>query len=308
MKRDRYAAQVRLLVRVLPLIAEERAFALKGGTAINLFHRDLPRYSVDADLIYLPVEGREESLAAIATALTRLATRIEDRVAGARATVVSGGGGQETRIVVQTQVAQVKIEVSPIMRGTLFPPRTMSVREAVQEAFGFAENPVVSFEELYAGKIIAALDRAHPRDLFDVHHLLHEEGITDALFRTTLIYAISSGRPMHEVLDPSPIDLTDLYVQEFEGMTVRPLPLETLHAVRERLVSHVRGRLTGDAAAFLEGVHDCEPDFESIGLPQAADLPAVRWKLLNLKALKTQDPMRHAEQRDALRALFVDRN
>lgn len=184
----------------------------------------------------------------------------------------------------------------------------MIVREAVEKEFGFAEMPVISFEELFAGKIIAALERAHPRDLFDIHHLLHDEGITDVLFKATLIYLTSSGRPMHEVLDPSPIDLTDIYIREFEGMTVKPLPLETLYAARERLVSHVREKLTGDAAAFLEGVHNCEPDFGLIGLPQAAALPAVRWKLLNLTKLMAENPKRHAGQRDALRALFVDRS
>ena len=44
---DRYRAQVRLLIDVLPYVAREEVFALKGGTAINLFHRDLPRLSVD---------------------------------------------------------------------------------------------------------------------------------------------------------------------------------------------------------------------------------------------------------------------
>ncbi len=302
--RERYAAQVRLLVRLIPFVAEETDFALKGGTAINLFYRDLPRYSVDIDLIYLPVKDRAESLKAIATALERLAKRIESAIAEARATIVSGGGNQDTRIIVQTSDAQVKIEVSPVMRGTLFPPQPMMVHEAVEAEFGFAEMPVIAFEELFAGKIIAALDRAHPRDLFDVHHLLVEEGISDALFRATLIYLISSGRPMHELLDPSPIDLSDIYAREFDGMTAEPLPLEALYKARENLVSKLRVKLVGDAAAFLEGLHNCEQDFDLIGLPQAAELPAVRWKLLNLEKFKADDPKRHAEQLDALRALF----
>ncbi|MCH8489431.1 MAG: nucleotidyl transferase AbiEii/AbiGii toxin family protein [Oceanicaulis sp.] len=304
--RERYAAQVRLLVRLIPIVAEETDFALKGGTAINLFYRDLPRYSVDIDLIFLPIKGRDESLAAIAHALTRLAGRIESAIAGARAIIVAGGGNQETRVIVQTNEAQVKVEVSPVLRGTLFPPEPMIVHEAVEAAFGFAEMQVISFEELFAGKIIAALDRAHPRDLFDVHHLLHEEGISDALFQATLIYLISSGRPMHELLDPGPIDIADIYVREFDGMAAKPLPVETLYAARERLVLELRSRLTGAAAAFLEGVHCCEPDFDRIGLPQSAALPAVRWKLLNLETFKTGDPKRHADQLNALRALFAD--
>ena len=304
MMRERYAAQVRLLVRLIPFVAEETDFALKGGTAINLFYRDLPRYSVDIDLIYLPIKDRAGSLEAIATALERLAKRIESAIAGARATIVPGGGNQETRIIVQTSDAQVKIEVSPVMRGTLFLPQPMIVHEAVETEFGFAEMPVIAFEELFAGKIIAALDRAHPRDLFDVHHLLDEEGISDALFQATLIYLISSGRPMHELLDPSPIDLSDVYVREFDGMTAEPLQLDALYKAREKLISELRVKLTGDAAAFLEGVHNCEPDFDLIGLPQAGDLPAVRWKLQNLKKFKSENSARHSEQLEALRALF----
>ena len=60
---ERYRRQVALLVRVLPLIAQEKCFALKGGTAINLFIRNLPRLSVDIDLAYLPVSDREDMVA-----------------------------------------------------------------------------------------------------------------------------------------------------------------------------------------------------------------------------------------------------
>jgi hypothetical protein len=55
--RERYAEQVALLVRALPIVAEQMAFALKGGTAINLFYRDMPRLSVDIDLTYLPLKA-----------------------------------------------------------------------------------------------------------------------------------------------------------------------------------------------------------------------------------------------------------
>ena len=89
-------------------------------------------------------------------------------------------------------------------------------------------------------------------------------------------------------------------------MTAKPLPLETLYEAREIMISELRRKLTGDEAAFLEGVHICDPDFDLIGLPQAAHLPAVRWKLLNLAKFKADDPKRHADQLDALQALFRD--
>lgn len=69
---ESYRKQVALLVRVLPAVAAERCFALKGGTAINLFVRDLPRLSVDIDMTYVPVQSRAESLSAIDAAMKRI--------------------------------------------------------------------------------------------------------------------------------------------------------------------------------------------------------------------------------------------
>jgi hypothetical protein len=67
-----YKKQVSLLLNVLPEVAKEKDFALHGGTAINLFVRDMPRLSVDIDLTYLPVDERTTSLTTIAEALRRI--------------------------------------------------------------------------------------------------------------------------------------------------------------------------------------------------------------------------------------------
>ena len=76
---ERYVAQVRLLLSTLPEIAREGVFALKGGTAINLFYRDMPRLSVDIDLTYLPVGDRGASLRDIDEAFDRITTAIAAR-------------------------------------------------------------------------------------------------------------------------------------------------------------------------------------------------------------------------------------
>ena len=60
--REHYVNQVRLLLGVLPEIAAEEVFALKGGTAINLFYRDMPRLSVDVDLTHLPTVDQDTAL------------------------------------------------------------------------------------------------------------------------------------------------------------------------------------------------------------------------------------------------------
>lgn len=298
MARERYAAQVGLLVEALPLIAKETAFALKGGTAINLFYRELPRLSVDIDLTYLPLDDRARALANIDAAFNRITAAATER--GVKARRAAGGGGGPTRILLANRQAEVKVEVSPVTRGTVHDPIPMRVSPAVEDEFGFAEILVVAFEDLFAGKICAALDRQHPRDLYDVKLLYDHEGLTDELFRTFLVYAASSGRALHELVAPNLLDVDTAFAREFEGMTNEPVPLAQLITARARLISDIRARLSGAPARFLLSLHDGAPDFDLIGLPQAAELPAVRWKLINLDRLAREQPGKHAEQRAAL--------
>jgi predicted nucleotidyltransferase component of viral defense system len=303
MAREQYMRQVDLLVRTLPYIARHEAFALKGGTAINLFYRDMPRLSVDIDLTYLPIEDRETTLKNIDATLDHISEDLLRNLRGVSVQRIAGGGNNDTRILVRQGNAEIKIETSPVARGTVHPPERRRVSESVEETFGFAEMPVVSFEDLFGGKLHAAVDRQHPRDLFDVKLLYENEGLTDGLFRTFLIYVASSGRPLHELVRPSFAALEEAFVKEFEGMTTQPLNLEELKAAREQMTTDLLARLDDDAMRFLLSLHDGEPDFEAIGLPQAADLPAVRWKILNLEKLKAQNPDKHAEQRREIEGL-----
>ena len=301
---DRYVDQVRLLLGVLPDIAEEDVFALKGGTAINLFYRDVPRLSVDIDLTYLPVGDREASLKDIDETLDRIMAAVTKRNPQVQAQRVAGGGNNDTRIMVSDGRAQIKIETSPVTRGAVYPPTMMMVSDTVTEQFGFAEMNVVAFEDLYGGKLHAALDRQHPRDLFDVKLLYDNEGLTDDLFRVFMVYVANSGRPMHELLAPAaPLDEA-LYNDEFVGMTRETVTKEELVEARARLHTDISKRLTGNIAAFLLSLHDAIPDFDLIGLPEAANLPAIRWKLMNLERLKRDNSEKHAAQREELKRLL----
>ena len=301
---EQYVDQVRLLLRVLPDIASEDVFALKGGTAINLFHREMPRLSVDIDLAYLPVDEREKSLKDIDETLDLIVAAISERNPGVEAQRIPGGGNNDTRILVREGAVRVKIETSPVTRGTVYAPVRMKTSDAVTEHFGFVETRVLAFEDLYGGKLHAALDRRHPRDLFDVKLLYENEGITHELFRAFMVYVASSGRPMHELLGSAAGIDEQLYQTQFVGMTREAVPMEALVETQERLHADVAERLTGEIATFLLGLHDAEPDFDLIGLPDAANLPAVRWKLLNLEELKAKDLGKHTAQREALEALF----
>ncbi|AJY51959.1 nucleotidyl transferase AbiEii/AbiGii toxin family protein [Halomonas sp. KO116] len=304
MARETYEAQVALLVRILPHVAKEDVFALKGGTAINLFYRDLPRLSVDIDLTYLPVKDRNDSLSEINNAMDRITGAIECGIVGSKTQRIKGGGGGATRLLARMGGVEIKIETSPVTRGVVHEPETLSVSEAVEDEFGYAEMQIVSFEDLFGGKLHAAVDRQHPRDLYDVKMLYDNEGLTDNLFRTFLIYIASSSRPAHELLNPNPIDLDKPYTQEFEGMTRASVSLEELLNTRKRLVADIQSRFDESTKRFLMSLHDGTPDFDAIDRPRAADLPAVRWKLINLEKLKNENAAKHAEQRRKLEVLL----
>lgn len=305
MARDHYMRQVELLVRTLPYIARQDVFALKGGTAINLFYRDMPRLSVDIDLTYLPIEDRGTTLSGIDAALDSIRDDLLKNLRGVDVQRIAGGGNNDTRVLVRQGTTEIKIETSPVARGTVHPPELRTVTDGVVDTFGFAEMQVVSFEDLFGGKLHAAVDRQHPRDLFDVKLLYDNEGLTDALFRTFLIYVASSSRPPHELIKPSLSELEEPFVKEFEGMTIEPVSLIELKDARTRFIDDLRARLDDKAMRFLLSLHDTEPDFDAIGLPQAAALPAVRWKLINLAKLKQQNPEKHAMQRAEIENMFA---
>ncbi|MGI8568249.1 MAG: nucleotidyl transferase AbiEii/AbiGii toxin family protein [Methylocella sp.] len=282
---ERYQRQVALLIEVMPFVAAETGFALKGGTAINLFVRDMPRLSVDIDLTYLPVAPRPESLMAIDVAMKRMADAIRKGLPGVRMTEVLNAREQiVTKLTIQRRDVQIKIEVTPVLRGCVFQPEMRTVSPGVEDAFGFAQIQVVSFADLYAGKIVAALDRQHPRDLFDIRDLLANEGVSDDLRRAFVVYLISHDRTISEVLVPRRKDIAQEFAQGFDGMTAEPIALDYLLAAREALIAAMAGGMPEAHKEFLLGFKRGEPDWTLLGVP-AADLPAVRWKQVNLDRL-----------------------
>lgn len=287
---ERYRHQVALLIETLPFVAAERDFALKGGTAINLFVRDMPRLSVDIDLTYLPVAGRPESLAAIDAGMKKMAVAIGKGIPGVKVNeVVNRAEGIVTKLTLQRADAQIKIEVTPVLRGCVFDPEMRSVRPNVEENFGFAETQVVSFADLYAGKIVAALDRQHHRDLFDIRDLLANEGISDDLRRAFIVYLISHDRPISEVVLPRRKDIHQEFEHGFEGMASDPVSLDELLKAREDLIAEVTGKMPEEHREFLIGFKRGKPDWALLGVGGAAELPAVRWKQINLDKLRAAD-------------------
>ena len=297
---EHYRRQVGLLIRVLPLVAEEQVFALKGGTAINLFIRDLPRLSVDIDLTYLSVAGRPESLADIDAAMQRIAERVRAGLPGTRVNeAILASDGAVNKLFVSDGDVQVKIEVTPVIRGCVYEPERRTVSARVEAEYGFAAAQIVSFADLYAGKLVAALDRQHPRDLFDVRELLANEGIDDTLRTAFVIYMLSHNRPMAEVLAPTRKDISGEFDRGFHGMTQVAVTVNDLVEAREQLIAEIVGNLPRAHKDLLMSFEAGRPDWSLIGMPQAAELPAVRWRQENLNKL---DHHRREALLDGLRA------
>ena len=280
---ERYRRQVVLLLRVLPYVAEEPDFAIKGGTAINLFVRNMPRLSVDIDLTYLPVADRVTSLAAIDEGMANIAQRIGNALQGAQIEpVILQPENIKTKLIVRLDNAQIKIEVTPVLRGTVYEPIIMTVTPAVEDAFGFAQMRVVSQADLYAGKIVAALTRQHPRDLFDVRDLLSNEGISDELRNAFIIYVLSGDRSIADTLAPNRKSIEQAFASELQGMTMTDVALGDLLTAREAIIATMVQYMPDTHRRFLIGFKRGEPDWTLLDIVGADQLPAVQWKLLNL--------------------------
>ena len=292
-----YFRQVELVVRVLPLVASEPCFALKGGTAINLFICDFPRLSVDIDLTYLPLDDRDNAFGAIEGGLGRIADKIRRVIQGAKVTAAAGEAGRVQRLQIAAGGVSIKVEVSPVLRGSIMPAVQMAVSESGADQFGYVETQVLAADEVYAGKLVAALDRQHPRDLFDVMQLWSNEGITPALMDCFLVYLVSSNRPIAELLDPNPLPLQPVFDQQFQGMSLQAVTVDELDEARAKMIQKIRRQLTEKHKAFLLSFKSGDPDWSLLEHTAASELPAVQWKLRNIRKMT---PARRAQALEKL--------
>lgn len=291
---EAYNEKLKLLIKVLPLVAEEQCFALHGGTAINLFMRDLPRLSVDIDLTYLPLEDRPTTIQNLNAALDRIKKQIEKKIQNSRVLHKDNVG----KLFIYQHRTEIKLEVNLLGRGTLSDPVQMPVCKQVQDIYGaFISIPVVPLGQLYGGKICAALDRQHPRDLFDIKLLMENEGFSDTVREGFLLCLLCSDRPIHEVLVPNFLDQHKAIKTLFAGMSDAPFSYEDFERTREHLVKTVNQSLTETDKKFLLSVKNCAPDWSIYNFER---FPAVQWKLHNLRKLKESNPDKHKSQYEAL--------
>jgi predicted nucleotidyltransferase component of viral defense system len=300
-----YIDTVRLLLRVVPDIFKNEIFAMKGGTAINLFVQDMPRLSVDIDVVYVPREpSRDEALRAIAGEVNSIQKRLEKLGLSVRLSKLNAES--ETKLFIEDDRSQVKVEVNVVFRGTIFPVSTRSLTAKTAQLFSTTVvAPVLAEAELYGSKIVAALDRQHPRDLFDVLKLYEHGGLTQDILEAVVIYLAGHNRPTHEVLFGTDKEISASYANSFVGMTFEESPsLETLVDVRARLRADVVQRLTDKHRDFLVGLAEANPNWSLLDCAHAESLPGLRWKLINLNKFQMSRPLAFAEQAETLKALL----
>lgn len=298
--REGYIQQVELLMNILPVVMEDRRLALKGGTAINFFYRDAPRLSVDIDLCYLPIEERKISFKNIHKILQEMKIALEKHGFTVRSSHPLDAQS-EVKLFVKNNKAEIKVEPNFTLRGSVFDPEIKATSTYIMDTFHKREEvKCLSFPDTFGGKIHAVLDRQHPRDLFDIKHLLDNEGIIEKTRKAFLVYLISSPRPIHEILTPNLKDIPKTAMQEFQGMANTEVTLKDLKNARELLINTIRKTLTTEEKQFLIGLKKLAPNWNLLGLkrtqvlpgvqslPNIQDLPGVQWKILNLKKMSSR--------------------
>lgn len=295
---------VRLLLEVAPLVFETPSLAMKGGTAINLFVRDMPRLSVDIDVVYTDHRAsRPSALEFIATAMESARKRLAER--GLDVEAAAASEHDEIKLFVRRGRSHVKVEVNPVFRGTVLPVEHRSIGPEARRVFACElAAPVLAAPELYGSKLVAALDRQHPRDLFDVQGMFDREGLAPDVVECFVCYLAGHNRPVHEVLFSRDRDIAQAFENEFLGMTRAPIRLDDLLVARRRLRMELLSALTSNHREFLAGLAAGAPDWRLMRCSHLGELPAIQWKLQNLARLKRSNPGKFAQQSEELRTRF----
>lgn len=299
--KDRYRKQVALLIRIMPSVYKIKEFAVHGGTAINLFHRNLLRYSVDIDVTYIPIENRQQSLASINQKLLEVKKDIEKTIPG----IVVKHKPDVWKLLCTLGDATVKIEVNATKRGIIGDVVELPLCEKARNEFSMGcKARTVSFSQLYGGKITAALSRQHPRDLFDCKYM--ELQSFDDVKNGFMLCLLGSDKPIIESLQPNDIDQTEALENQFQGMTETPFGYEDYLESRTALLSLVNGGLTITDKEFLLSFEQGEPDWNKCCAGDLSQYPSVQWKLLNIGKLKESNPVKFEQGVNKLRRNLMD--
>ena len=299
-----YIEIARLMLLATPHVFRAPDFAMKGGTALNLFLHDMPRLSVDIDIAFIDhTKSRDEALQTIQQELQSLCERIEPL--GLKGTLASTGDSEDVKIIITRGAVSMKVEVNYNFRGTLLPPRDARISELASRSFAMDFSiPSLAREELYGGKLVAALDRQHPRDFFDVREMFLKDHFDAGVVDCFVCYLGGHNNTVHGVLFSKDKKITSLYEEQFVGMTTHPVSLAELQEARSDLRSALRDNLQERHKKFLLGLVRLEPDWSLMPFSHLHELPALKWKILNLEKLRRTNPKKFELQSTELARHF----
>ena len=294
-----YLNQVSLLIDVLPYIAREKCFALKGGTAINMFYQNLPRLSVDIDLTYIDFCPRTEAYKNIDEALDRINKNLNS--VGYKSFI---RGETEKKILCSNEKAIIKIEPNYNARGCIISPQELSICRKAEDLFGYVDCNVLSKAETYGGKIAAALNRQHPRDLFDIFQLFEQNKFDNKIMQGFVIMLLSSPRPVYELLNPNILNKENVFTTEFLGMTDMNFTYDQHTETLRQLIDYVQNKTKSDYKNFLLDFVSLNIDLKDVGIPNFNKLPAIKWKIQNLEKLKSLNPEKFTKEYQELKKIL----
>jgi predicted nucleotidyltransferase component of viral defense system len=299
-----YVQTVNLLLDIAPTVFQTPKFAMKGGTALNLFVQNLPRLSVDIDVVFIDHKtDRETALDEISQELKRIESTIIGM--GYLAKIRKINSSDEVKIIISSPVAEVKIEVNFVFRGTVLPEQTLGLSTKTQELFSRnIQLPILSPSELYGSKLVAAMDRQHPRDLFDVLKMYESHGLTLEILDCFVAYLAGHNRPVHEVLFSNIQPMEETFKNEFVGMTSEPISLEVLKNTQNKLMGELPQALTTSHRSFLLSLVTGNPDWSLMPFNHLQEMPAIKWKLRNLNSLKLRNASKFKLQKSELEQRF----
>ena len=285
-----YKQQVELLLKIIPTLSGIESFAIHGGTAINLYVLDLPRYSIDIDVTYTPIKSREESFVEIHKNLSIIKEKVKAIIPNVIVTE------KPNKIYCTQKGIMVKIEVSGTKRGLIEPYEIKTLCAKAQNEFETSNKAkIVSISQLYGGKITAALDRQHPRDLFDIKLMF--DFVTDfAQVKKGFLYCLLGGdRPIIESLSPNRIDQRETIIKQFAGMTEVSFSYSDYEETREKLINFINSNLTQQDKEFLIAFEAGKDLSQFAEYQKYLQFPSVQWKLQNINKLKEINPIKHRE-------------
>ena len=286
---------------VMGIMDWDGCFALKGGTALNFFYEDMPRLSVDIDLVYLPVNSREEALREIRAALQGYQKKFSGL--GFSAFMTEGGDDRSVcKLVIARGEVAIKLEPNTILRGSLYPVKKRPLMPEVRRLFGQElEVACLEHKELMAGKLVAMLDRQHPRDIFDMMYFLKDRHSLESLRDPLRGYLLQTGCSFSEVLDPKLKNIEEIFSSSFQGMTREPVVLKDLEKCRAAILQQLPEVLGVEFEVFLVSLLEKRPKWELLPFKNLEDYPGVRWKVLNINKMSADQVKKELK---SIRAVF----